>query len=166
MDFYKEKRMDPQHKKTALRSFTYGVYILTVKSGADYAAATVTWVSQASLDPPRIMLGLRRGSRTSELVKKELTFVLNILGESQKKIASAFLKHARLEGETINGYPFVMDNSCAPVLIDAPSYIECKVDQLVEGSDHDVVVARVTGAGVNHDEAPLNLRTTGWSYGG
>ena len=158
--------MDPQHKKTALRSFTYGVYILTAKSGEEYAAATVTWVSQASLDPPQIMLGLRRGSRTSELVKKEQGFVLNILGESQKNIASAFLKHAKVEGETINGYPFVMDNTSAPVLVDAPSYIECRVDKMVEGSDHDVVIARVTGAGVNHDEAPLNLRTTGWRYGG
>jgi flavin reductase (DIM6/NTAB) family NADH-FMN oxidoreductase RutF len=158
--------MDPEQKKKALRNFTYGVYVLTVNSGHDYAAATVTWVSQASLDPPRIMLGLRRGSKTAELAKKEKGFTLNILGESQKSIASAFLKHAIVEGETINGYPFKKEVTGSPILTDAPAYLECKIVQLIDGTDHDVVIAEVINAGAHADMEPLNLRTTGWRYGG
>jgi flavin reductase (DIM6/NTAB) family NADH-FMN oxidoreductase RutF len=158
--------MDPEQKRKSLRNITYGVYILTVKSEQDYAGATVTWVSQSSLDPPQIMLGLRKGSKTAALVKKTNHFVLNILGDSQKQIASAFLKHAKVEGNTINGYTFILGESCSPVLEDAPSFIECKVDQLIEGTDHDVVIAGVINAGMKSDENPLSLRSTGWSYGG
>ena len=158
--------MDPQQKKIALRNITYGVYVLTVKCGEDYAAATVTWVSQASLDPPKIMLGLRRGSKTADLVKKEKNFTLNILGESQKKIASTFLKHASVEGENLNGYTFRTELTNAPILLDAPSFIECKTEQLIDGTDHDVLIAEVINAGVHSDELPLDLRKTGWSYGG
>ncbi len=158
--------MDPEQKRKSLRNITYGVYVLTVKSEEDYAGATVTWVSQSSLDPPQIMLGLRKGSKTAALVKKTDGFVLNILGESQKKIASAFLKHAKVDGNTINGYPFKIGDICAPILEDAPSYLECKVDQLIEGTDHDVVIAGIVNAGVQSEELPLNLRSTGWNYGG
>ena len=158
--------MDPEQKRKSLRHITYGVYVLTVKFNDNYAAATVTWVSQSSLDPPQIMLGLKRSSKTAELVKKTNKFVLNILGESQKQIASAFLKHAKVEGSTINGYSFDLGETGAPVLKDVPCYIECTIDKLVEGSDHDVVIATVINAGVQTDEDPLNLRSTGWSYGG
>jgi flavin reductase (DIM6/NTAB) family NADH-FMN oxidoreductase RutF len=112
------------------------------------------------------MLGLKRSSKTAELVKKANSFVLNILGESQKEIASAFLKHAKIEGDMINGYPFVLGKTFAPILIDAPSFLECRVDKLIEGTDHDVVVAGIIDAGVHSEEDPLILKSTGWSYGG
>lgn len=158
--------MDPEKKRKSLRNITYGVYILTVKSEDEYAGATITWVSQSSLNPPQIMLGLKRSSKTSELVKKSKSFVLNILGESQKNIASKFLKHVKVEGNFISGYPFTSGKTRAPILKDAPSYIECKVDQVIEGNDHDIVIAGILDAGVHSEESPLILRSTGWSYGG
>ena len=84
----------------------------------------------------------------------------------KKKIGAAFLKHASVEGNSINGYPFKLGKTCAPILEDVPSYLECKIDELIEGSDHDIVIARVINAGVQSDESPLNLRSTGWRYGG
>jgi len=158
--------MDPEKKRKSLRNITYGVYVLTVKSDEEYGGATVTWVSQASLNPPQIMIGLKKTSKTANLVKKANDFVLNILGESQKNIASAFLKQAKVEGKMINGYPFVEGKSSAPILTDAPSYLECRVDKVIEGTDHDIVVAGLIDAGVNSEEVPLVLKSTGWSYGG
>ena len=79
--------MDTEQKRKSLRNITYGVYVLTAKSGEEYAAATITWVSQSSLNPPQIMVGLRKGSKTAAFVLKTNHFVLNILGESQKQIA-------------------------------------------------------------------------------
>ena len=158
--------MDPDQKRKSLRNLSYGVYVLTVKSADDYAGATVTWVSQASLNPPQIMIGLRRGSKTTALVKKVGEFALNIIGEGQKGIASAFLKHAAIDGKKINGYEFKTEHTKAPILKDVPSYLECRVDKYYEGSDHDLVIAEVINAGVQTDHLPLDLRSTGWSYGG
>jgi flavin reductase (DIM6/NTAB) family NADH-FMN oxidoreductase RutF len=158
--------MDSEQKRKSLRNITYGVYVLTAKSGEEYAAATVTWVSQSSLDPPQIMIGLRKGSKTASFVLKTNHFVLNILGESQKQIASAFLKHASVDGNTINGFPYIIGETSAPILNDVPAYIECEVDKVIDGTDHDVVIARVINAGIQSDESPLDLRSTGWRYGG
>ena len=49
--------MDPQAKKVALRAINYGLYVLTAKDGDELAAASVNWLSQASFEPPLIMVG-------------------------------------------------------------------------------------------------------------
>ena len=158
--------MDPEQKKRSMRSITYGVYVLTAKSGEDYAGATVTWMTQASMDPPKIMLGLKKGSKTAGMVKEVGAFALNILSKSQKDIAKAFLKSASIKDNRINGYTFKTEHSSAPILNDALSYIECNVETIIEGTDHDVVIAEVINAGIQSEEEPLVLGNTGWSYGG
>jgi len=58
--------MDPEQKKTSLRNITYGVYVMTVKSGENYAAATVTWEKGQPCDPIcTALLGLAEGSGLS-----------------------------------------------------------------------------------------------------
>ena len=54
--------MDKKSRKQALGMFSYGVYILTSKIKEEYCGATVTWVSQASFDPPLISVCLKRDS--------------------------------------------------------------------------------------------------------
>ena len=60
--------MNLSDKKRALKMFQYGLYILTAKAtdpkeSMPYAAATVTWVSQASFEPPLVMVGIRKTKR-------------------------------------------------------------------------------------------------------
>ena len=54
----------------------------------------------------------------------------------------------------------------APILEDAPGYVECRVRDILGGGDHDVVVGEVVEAGVHRDEPMLQLSETGWHYGG
>ena len=51
--------MDPEARKTALRMISHGLYLLTVQHQGRYNASTVSWLSQASLDPPLVMVGVR-----------------------------------------------------------------------------------------------------------
>ena len=76
--YTKELMMDKQTKKIALRMFSYGVYILTSKFKDDYCAATVTWVSQASFEPPLISVCIKRGRASYEIVKKRGDFFLHL----------------------------------------------------------------------------------------
>jgi flavin reductase (DIM6/NTAB) family NADH-FMN oxidoreductase RutF len=60
--------MDLEAKKKVLRSFTYGLYILTAQDGEEVAAGTVNWVTQASFQPPLIALGVKAESRLHALI--------------------------------------------------------------------------------------------------
>lgn len=160
--------MDAQARKQALRMFTYGLYVMTAADRDQVAAGTVTWLSQASFEPPLIMVAVRVDSGLHAVVEEVGRFAVNIVAEGQKEMAAAFFRPAQVSDGTVNGYAFEPGpESGAPLLLDAPAWIEARVTDAVKRGDHTVFVAQVINAGVRRPEArPLVLRDTGWSYGG
>lgn len=158
--------MDSSVKRKALRAISYGVYIVSAKSSKGYSASIVTWISQASFDPPLIMMGLKKSGRIDEYIKEAKHFVVNIVGKDQKDFAATFLKKSEIRGATINGYTFREGLSGAPIFEDVPYFLECETKEVVKGTDHDVVIAEVIDAGEQSGQESLDLKTAGWKYGG
>ena len=163
--YTKEDFMDEQSRKTALRMLSYGVYILTSKFEDNYCAATVTWVSQTSFDPPLISVCLKRDSASYAVVKERGEFLLHLLGQDQKDLAASFFKPTILENGLINGQTYQLQDDF-PLLTAVPAYIKCSVLEILEKGDHPLFLAEVIDAVINEEPNPLELRKTGWSYGG
>jgi CheY-like chemotaxis protein len=53
-----------------------------------------------------------------------------------------------------------------PVFECVPYFLECKVQQIISGGDLDVVMAEIIDVGAKSDTPPLDLKSTGWKYGG
>ena len=160
--------MDPQTKKTALRMITHGLYLLTVRYGDRFNASTISWLSQASFEPPLVMVGVKADSLTHAMVEGSGHFAINLLTTDQTEMAQAFFKEAKHEGTELSGYAFEPGPvTGAPIFLDSPAWFECKVTEAVKRGDHTVVVAEVVEAGVHDPNArPLALRDTSWHYGG
>ena len=67
----------------ALKTLTYGLYIVTVSVGGVRNAMPASWVSQVSYDPPRIMVAVKKTRRTHDMLTK----------------AGGFRAHGRAKGE-------------------------------------------------------------------
>ena len=158
--------MDLAAKRSAMRSLSYGVYIVSAYANGNHTAAIVTWLSQAGMEPPRIMMGLKRDGRIYQKIRDSQKFAINLVGESQKSLAASFFKKCDVENNTINGYPFKPGITGAAVFEDIPYYMECEVREWHEGSDHDVLIAEVIDAGMRREEKNLDLKQAGWKYGG
>ena len=152
-------------RKEVLGMMTYGVYVLTTKVKDKYSAATVTWVSQASFDPPMISVCLKRNSGAYSLVKEKKEFILHMLSEEQKDVASNFFTSTELEDDKLNGETFKLIDGL-PVLNVAPSYIHCSVLEILEIGDHPLFLCEVESVNLKNSVKPLELRRTGWKYGG
>ena len=157
--------MDEKFKKQALRMFSYGVYILTSKFEDNYCAATVTWVSQASFKPPLISVCIKRDSASYTVVKERGKFLLHILSKDQKDLAASFFKQTTLENGFINEQKYQSQDNL-PLLTAVPAYLKCRVLEIMEYGDHPLFLAEVKNAVVRRELEPLELRDTGWSYGG
>ena len=157
--------MNEKYRKQSLRMFSYGVYILSSVNKGEYCVSTVTWVSQASFEPPMISVCIKRNSASYEIVKKRGEFILHLLGDNQKELASTFFKPTIFENEKLNGQEFSLENNL-PLLKNIPAYIQCKVVEILENGDHPLFLAEVVDAKINNDSNPLELRKTGWTYGG
>jgi flavin reductase (DIM6/NTAB) family NADH-FMN oxidoreductase RutF len=167
--------MDANAKKTALRMIPYGLFVLTAadKDGR-VAAATVNWVTQASFEPPLVVVGVKTDSHGHALIKETKAFALNVLGKGQAPMAYTFFKPADKQGQTISGEPFRPGATGAPILSNAPAFVECTLEATVEKGDHSIFVGKVVEAGVSKapdgrpDDATLWLRDLGDKvfYGG
>ena len=157
--------MNEKYRQQSLRMFSYGVYILSSVNEGEYCVSTITWVSQASFEPPMISVCIKRNSASYEIVKKRREFILHLLGDNQKELASTFFKPTIFESEKLNGEEFSLENNL-PLLKDVPAYIQCKVVEILENGDHPLFLAEVVDAKINNDSNPLELRKTGWTYGG
>jgi flavin reductase (DIM6/NTAB) family NADH-FMN oxidoreductase RutF len=167
--------MDPQAKKTALRMIPYGMYVLTGEAtDGRVAAATVTWVTQTSFEPPLVVVGVKADSGAHAIIKEAGAFALNFLGKDQQKTAYAFFKSVEREGNLIAGEAFRSGSSGAPILESCPAFVECTLVETIERGDHSVFVGEVVNAGVvgespgRPEEGTLSLRDLGDSifYGG
>jgi flavin reductase (DIM6/NTAB) family NADH-FMN oxidoreductase RutF len=158
--------MDPAEKKKTLRLITYGLYVATSRHGALYGSGTINWLSQSSFDPPLVMAGIKGDSSLHQAISGSHAFAVHIVGKSQKNMAMAFFKTAKVEGELINGYRFAQGTTGSPILADASAYFECRVVDEVRRGDHTIFVGEVVEAHVLRDEEPLTIRETGMAYGG
>jgi flavin reductase (DIM6/NTAB) family NADH-FMN oxidoreductase RutF len=159
--------MNEAAKKKNLRMIPHALYVLTCQAGGKTAASTVSWVTQASFQPPLIAVGVKKDSHTYQVVSEAGGFVLNFLGKAQKEIAQKFFKHLEPQGKTLGGEAFEESPILKfPLFPGMAGHLECKVTGKVDQGDHVVVVAEVIGAEEGTLEGPLLLSTTGWQYGG
>ncbi len=156
-------------RSDALRALSNGVYVLTSCVGDTMHAASVTWVSQVSFDPPLVMVALQRNSRLSAALMKAHRFALNILEAGQRSIAETFFQHltAPLGSDRLAGYAFRGDPAHCPLLVDCLAWLECRVAaEAPSPGDHSLFLGEVTSAGVRRPGSPMVLWETPWSYGG
>ena len=160
--------IDPDVRKKVLRSLTYGLHVLTAIADGEVAAGTVTWLSQASFNPPLVMVGVKADSRLHAVVERAGAFAVNVVDGEHAAVAAAFFRPTQVVGDRINGFAFEPGpQTQAPLLVDLPLWFEAKVVDSIKRGDHTVFVAELLAGGVRDEAAePLALRSTAWSYGG
>jgi flavin reductase (DIM6/NTAB) family NADH-FMN oxidoreductase RutF len=79
---------------------------------------------------------------------------------------ASFFPTAAVDG-TLNGEPYLEGVTSAPVLVNLPAYLECRVEQIIDtDGDHAVVILRVVEAQCRQLFRPLVISDSPWEYGG
>ena len=160
--------MDEQAKSDLLNKLTYGLFVMTADALDDRGAMLVTWVVQASFDPPLVAVAVQTGAHTSAVTKRSGTFALNFMADEQRKVAGAFGQEYEKVGDKLQKYPNHPGPATgSPILDEALGYLECRVRSILEtGGDHDIVLGEIIGAQVNRDVPLLTTASSGMSYAG
>lgn len=158
--------MNEEAKKKILRKIPYGLYVVGVTADGMHHAFTGSWLSQCSLKPPCVMLGVRHHTRSLEMLQTSGAFSVNWLGKSDQKIFEQFFKSTPADGNRFGGLTFRLGKTQTPLLDKAIASIECQVRHLTDAGDHTVVIAEVVAAELHSDEPPFVMSDTPWHYGG
>ena len=158
--------MDEQAKKKILQQIPYGLYVIGVKDGDSHHAFTGSWLSQCSMKPPRLMLGLRHGTHSLDMIRHGKVFSVNWMSKDDKKVLEQFFKATPASGNRFGELTYETKKTGAPILDKALSYVECEVIDIHEAGDHSIVVGEVVNAEFRSGDAPLIMSDTPWHYGG
>jgi len=159
--------MDEAAKKTALRLIPYGLFVVGTRDGSKVNAFAANWLTQASFQPPLVVLGAKAGTSSTEMVAKSGLFCVNVIEAGGKELASKFFAHVEPDGNKFGEVEFALSPNGCPVLKDALAYFECRLRETVALGDHTIFVGEVIEAGASKPDAePLTLAETGFKYGG
>ena len=158
--------MDKEVRKKILRKIPYGLYILGLKDGDKFHGMVGSWVSQCSFEPPLLMLGIKKGSYSHQMMEHNPYLSINFPGKDQKKLVENFFRPYEVKDHKFGEIPFRVGKNGVPILEDVPAYLECKIRQIVTGGDHDVVIVEILESELRDETDTLIMKDTGWHYGG
>ncbi|MFQ6610364.1 MAG: flavin reductase family protein [Fidelibacterota bacterium] len=158
--------MNKDEKKYLLKQFSHDVFILASRDKEKFCASTVTWVSQASFDPPLLSVCIKRKSQSFHIIQNRGAFILHCLDQKQKDIAADFFRPTVKEKDCLNNHTFKFSTSNLPILTEPPAYFECKVVGMLDKGDHPIFLAEITNVNIDREFKIMNLNSTEWSYGG
>ena len=130
--------------RDALKDFPAGVTIVTSADATGRpVGATVSAFASLSLEPPLIVVCLKRESATVAAIRDRGAFAVHILGHDQAQLA---LKFASDRSPKFEGLDYVSNMPGVPLLGDCPVRLECDLSSEMPGGDHVILVGLVANA--------------------
>jgi len=158
--------MDPATKKQALRTFTYGLYIVMCHDGEEINGFTANWLTQVSFEPPLLAVSIENDAKSLPMILNSQRFTVNVLRTGQRQLAGALGKSGYKHPEKLSGIGYTLNEQGHPILSDALSWVACEVRQTTPAGDSTLVIAEVIDAGVIAEAPPLTMVETGFKHAG
>jgi flavin reductase (DIM6/NTAB) family NADH-FMN oxidoreductase RutF len=159
--------VDDKAKSDLLHKLTYGLYVLTSQAGDERGGMLVTWVTQASFEPPLVAVAVLNTAHTTAVMRESGAFALNFMADEQRSEAGAFGKKFAKVGDKFGDFPQHPGAATgSPLLDDALGYLECRIKGWLPGGDHDIALAEIVDARLTRDATLMTTTSSGMSYAG
>ncbi|MGW1029037.1 flavin reductase family protein [Streptomyces sp. NPDC002577] len=144
--------VDSAEFRRVLGHFCSGVTVITsIDDGAPVGFACQSFQS-LSLEPALVAFSAGRMSTTWPRIQASGRFCVNILGAEQEQLCHGF---AVSGGDKFNGVGWRPSPSGMPLLDGSLAWIDCVIDVVHEGGDHQIVVGRVEALDAPREGRPL-----------
>jgi len=136
-------------------------------SAGERNAMTTSWISQLSMEPVLIGIGVDNSAVTHRLITEGGCFTVNLWDSDDTRVFVKFSKPAVDDGDTLNGRAVRSATTGAPVFDEAIAWMDCEVRQAVDLGTHTLFIGELVDAAINDDEKrPASMTDTRMKYGG
>ena len=137
------------------------------RAGDERNAMTTSWITQLSMEPVLIGIGVDNTAVTHRLISEGGSFTVNLWDSDDTRVFVKFSKPAAYEDGTLNGRPVREATTGAPVFDEAIAWLDCEVRQAVDLGTHTLFVGELVDAGIHDDEKrAAAMSDTRMKYGG
>lgn len=144
---------DPLDFRKALGAFPTGVTVVTtVDAQGAPRGFTANSFTSVSLSPPLVLVCLAKAAHSHAVFSAAPGFVVNVLAEQQKAVASTFASKQPDKFERCAWQP---GSTGLPLIEGAAARFECTLHQAVDAGDHTVLIGQVVALHHAADAHPL-----------
>jgi flavin reductase (DIM6/NTAB) family NADH-FMN oxidoreductase RutF len=137
------------------------------KAGDERNAMTTRWISQLSMEPVLIGIGVDKSAVTHRLISDGGCFTVNLWDSDDTRVFVKFSKPATDENGMLNGRAVRAATTGAPVFEEAIAWLDCEVRQAVDLGAHTLFIGELVDAAINDDEKrSAAMSDTRMKYGG
>lgn len=135
---------DPTEDSRAFRrclgQFTTGVTVITAQHADQTVGMSVNSFSALSLDPPLVLWSIRRESGSLPTFRAASHFAVNVLAANQVETSNLF---ASSKEDKFGQSRWSRGRFGSPLLEGTIASMECRLEQILDGGDHLILVGRV-----------------------
>ena len=164
--------MDPGLVNAVTWKIPNALALVGSRSGDEWNAMTTSWISQVSMEPVLIAVGVDISAVTHRLISAGGAFTVNLWSADDVRTFVKFSKPARRErsengGWELNGRRVHEAPSGVPVFEEAVAWMDCAVRHNYDLGTHTLFVGEITAAALNDDQARVAaMSDTRMKYGG
>ena len=127
------------------------------RAGDERNAMTTSWITQLSMEPVLIGVGVDNAAVTRRLIHDGGSFTVNLWDATDTRVFVKFSKPAVDEGATLNGRAVRAATTGAPVFEEAVAWVDCAVRHELDLGSHTLFVGEVVDAGIVEVPDPTGL---------
>ena len=137
------------------------------RSGDERNGMTASWITQLSMEPVLIGVGVDNTAVTHRLISEGGSFTVNLWNAEDTRVFVKFSKPATYADGTLNGRAVKEATTGAPVFTEAIAWMDCEVRHAVDLGTHTLFVGELVDGDIHVDEArSASMSDTRMKYGG
>ncbi|HAS12627.1 MAG TPA: monooxygenase [Acidimicrobiaceae bacterium] len=144
--------IDQATYRQVLGHFPTGVTVIAGMDGDEPVGLAVGSFFSLSLDPALVGFCVDRSSGSWARMVDSGSFSVNILGADQEDVCRVFATSGE---DKFDGIGWKPAESGSPLIDGVLAWIDCAVEDVHAGGDHEIVVGRVLGLDVANEGSPL-----------
>jgi flavin reductase (DIM6/NTAB) family NADH-FMN oxidoreductase RutF len=133
--------------RAVMSRFATGVTVATTCQGSRRLGITVNAFASVSLEPPLVLVCIDRTSRVHDAFIESGIFAVNFLTSDQEELSRCFAGDTDCRHNEFCGVASHVEATGAPVFDEALAFVDCRIDQVYDGGDHDILLGRVQALG-------------------
>ncbi len=151
--------------RSAMSHFPTGVTVVTSGREERAEGMTANAVISVSLEPLLFLVSVHKGARLNPRIREEGYFAVNILADDQEGLSRLFASPERSSGlPAIHSLGGGYGSTGAPLATGALAVIECELEEIYPGGDHDLFLGRVIAIGMGDTrKGPLVYHEGGYT---
>jgi len=138
--------------RSAMGRFCTGVAVVTAGHPDGPQGMLVQSLTSVSLEPPLVLFCAQKTSTSWPRIRAAESFGVNILSAAQRHLCGAF---ATSGGDKFRDVQWRPHSSGAPMLADHHGFLGCRIHDVHEAGDHEIVIGVVEDIIVSDTDDPL-----------